>query len=842
MKRTTKILSVLLAAVLLMSVLNVGTLAASYTPISVGQVITASVDKNYGKLALEFIPEESGAYAFYSMGYSDTCGYIFDSKMNLICENDDYTDLNFYAVCNMTAGEKYYLRSELYSNDGYGEYSVSIEKVQPAEEIFIFHGGETTGYVDNFFYLECMSEPEEAYAGETYWESDNEDVAYVTYSEGSYCELYLAGVGTANISVTTSEGLSDTVEITVIEIPKIKIDDFQYLTFGVIGGTRYFTFTPESDGEYAFYTDGALMPAISIYDSDYNYVSVNEKYKDSGDITLRAELSSKETYTIEISTFLESPDFWFGVVECPAPDGVKILSTDMSEGSYKGYRALTVELYAVFTPDIALTEACTWSSSNEDVAMVFETRDGCELMFVDVGTAEITVTTESGLSDTIIVECLPIEEIKLNEEVQVINAVEGVVYKFVPDHKGVYAFVSEGGAYAIGLIASNIWQILDISLGLDSDFSVQAEMFTGDECYVATVGTGNYTVKVVECKRAESVSLSSGTDFYGYVGESLFVDAVFNGENAIIEKSEFNINNIDKSVLDAYIYGDGGCELYFENAGTAEITVKSESGLTATCTFHIKDIEAEELILNEEKTVTLDKYANSYFTFIPEEDGVYSFISTGDLDTYVSVMDWELYEYDYDEDSGVNSNFCLRLDMVAGEEYLFKTSCYEPYADGDTYGVKIIKSPTASEMIIVEEGTVEADVGSIITFTPEFLPAGALREEVYFRVSDRSVIEVMLEDEYSCTVIVNGNGVATLEAYTDSGLYSEVTVVAGKALMPGDANNDGEVNSLDSYQVKSYIIGLVDTINVLNADVNKDGQINSIDSNFVKRIIIGKEF
>ena len=102
MKRITKVLSVILVAVILASLLNIGTLAANYKSISVGEVVYASADVNYGKLALEFVPEESGAYAFYSMGDYDTRGYIFDSKMNRICENDDYTDLNFYAVCNMT--------------------------------------------------------------------------------------------------------------------------------------------------------------------------------------------------------------------------------------------------------------------------------------------------------------------------------------------------------------------------------------------------------------------------------------------------------------------------------------------------------------------------------------------------------------------------------------------------------------------------------------------------------------------------------------------------------------------------------------------------------------------
>ncbi len=841
MKRTTKILSVFIVAVMLLSVLNIGILAASYTPISVGQVITASVDVNYGKLALEFIPEESGAYAFYSMGNYDTCGYIFDSKMNRICENDDYTDLNFYVVCNMTAGEKYYLRSELYSNDGYGEYSVTVEKVQAAEEIFIYHGGETVGYVGNYLYLECMAEPEEAFSGEVYWESDNEDVAIIDYCDGSSCGIYLMNAGKATISVTNADGLYDSVEITAIDIPEISVDEPRYLSFGPNGGTRYFNFTPSSDEKYAVYTDGALMPGISLYDSEYNYVETVESISDTGDIIIRADLDGGETYTVEVYAYLESPDFWLCITPCVGAEGVEIITYDAT--TTEGFVGMTMSFSAIFSPDISIIEDCTWAVDNEDVAYVsYQDGDYCDIVLLSVGTATVTVTTENGLCDSVEISCIEVPEIKL-DEIKTATSVEGDYFKFIPEKSGNYSFISESGCSGLGAIFDSEWNAIAISnlFSMEGGFSVQADMTEGEAYYLFAVKSDGESleeleVRVTESIKATSVILSCGSEIHAYVGEYMTIEAIFGDKTVEVEECDFYTKN---DILELDYYGNT-CDLYFMNTGTSIITVRTESGLKATCMVYVEDLEVGQILLDEEKTVAVGNYANDYFWFTPEEDGVYSFISSGNIDTNATLMDWDLYEYDYDDDSGVGSNFCLQLEMKAGEEYVFRTSYFEPYTVGDTYTVKVIKSPAAEKMILCEEGTVNAAVGSLIQFVPEFLPSGAEREEVYFRVSDRDVIEVVLEDEYSCTVIVNGDGVATLEAYTDSGLYAEVTIIAGKGKTAGDVNGDGQVNAIDSNILKRHVAGTTDDIVKINADMNGDSRVDAIDSNLLKRLVAGQ--
>ena len=58
--------------------------------------------------------------------------------------------------------------------------------------------------------------------------------------------------------------------------------------------------------------------------------------------------------------------------------------------------------------------------------------------------------------------------------------------------------------------------------------------------------------------------------------------------------------------------------------------------------------------------------------------------------------------------------------------------------------------------------------------------------------------------------------------------------------IPGDVNDDGEVNDLDVNLLRQYIVGGYDvTINLLAADVNADGDINAQDVNNIRRHIAG---
>ena len=92
-----------------------------------------------------------------------------------------------------------------------------------------------------------------------------------------------------------------------------------------------------------------------------------------------------------------------------------------------------------FDPEDSLVEDVTWTSSNEDVATVNEYG---KVSLISGGTAEITATTPSGLTDTVTVRVTATENIQANETktVDISEPGEQKIYKFVPEETAQYAF------------------------------------------------------------------------------------------------------------------------------------------------------------------------------------------------------------------------------------------------------------------------------------------------------------------------------------------------------------------------------------------------------------------
>lgn len=79
-----------------------------------------------------YTPKYSGEYKFYSTGNWNTYGELYDSSMNLLVYNDDYSDnnndLNFGFTYNLEKGKTYYFGAKLRSNFLYNRtFEVAIE-------------------------------------------------------------------------------------------------------------------------------------------------------------------------------------------------------------------------------------------------------------------------------------------------------------------------------------------------------------------------------------------------------------------------------------------------------------------------------------------------------------------------------------------------------------------------------------------------------------------------------------------------------------------------------------------------------------------------------------------
>ncbi len=69
---------------------------------------------------------------------------------------------------------------------------------------------------------------------------------------------------------------------------------------------------------------------------------------------------------------------------------------------------------------------------------------------------------------------------------------------------------------------------------------------------------------------------------------------------------------------------------------------------------------------------------------------------------------------------------------------------------------------------------------------------------------------------------------------------SQILLGDGSAkVVPGDVNGDGKVTSKDSIQIKKYLVGMTQNIDLAGADANEDGKVNAKDSLRIKAIIKG---
>lgn len=108
----------------------------------------------------------------------------------------------------------------------------------------------------------------------------------------------------------------------------------------------------------------------------------------------------------------------------------------------------------------------------------------------------------------------------------------------------------------------------------------------------------------------------------------------------------------------------------------------------------------EQIRLGETKSANiLNAGKQAIFKFIPDEDGYYSFFSSGDDDTYGYIYDENMRQLAYDDDRGNGSNFKASYEMTAGTVYLLAARYYNSNKTG-SFDVSVSKATLATEISI----------------------------------------------------------------------------------------------------------------------------------------------
>ncbi len=781
------------------------------TEISLGEEIAESTEDNIFNRTYKFVPEEDGVYKFdenvENASYSLN---LWDSEFNHISSSS-------WMEVALTAGETYYynINAEKASAEDYIEFSLVISHCVPATGITLSET-EIKGKVATYETINLEFLPENAIEEDITWTSSNESAVeiYSTWNNNKTCEVKIVGKGSSVITAESESGFTASCTVTADQIVDVKVDEV-HTRYEEDGYSYTYMFQPEETGTYMFdFTCvNAYIDWSVIYDGDLSWLD-----SPSGDF--QYEFTAGETYYINPDAYVDynSDEGDESYISLTVTKLVPAESIVLSEESVTGKIGESVVLEASFTPENAIDEDITWTSSDESVAIVYDTLNdskSCEIQLVGVGTAIITATSENGATDTCTIMVEDVPEIILGDTA-LIKDEDGFYsgnvnyYKFIPEEDGIYKFTVSGeNTYDEYVYVWNADYSVD-----ESDFTSVQETLTAGETYYckasAPIDDYDYTSSATLTieKLIAPTSLEIDRESYtGTVAQYVLIKASLGPEGCASEYIEWSSSDTSAAQIDNW-WDDGYCRIFLSGTGTVTITAESRSGLVDTCTITVN--EPSEISLNEEKSLSTDTdgMATGSYKFVAEEDGVYAFYSfDNDYDTYGYVYDSEGYELSDDDDGGEGNNFFATFEATAGEIYYLSARPYSRDAEGE-YSVSVKKVIKATS-ISFKEQNVLSRIGSTKEIYVLFGPDGAIPEGVNFTSSDESVVEVLYNVEgdegKGCFISFVEVGTATITATSENGLTATCTVTVEDIpeLTLGNTslviNENGYYSSTDNY-------------------------------------------
>ncbi len=245
-------------------------------------------------------------------------------------------------------------------------------------------------------------------------------------------------------------------------------------------------------------------------------------------------------------------------------------------------------------------EDYTVTSDNTEVVSCNDTR----LSFLAEGTANITVTSESGSSRVITMDVIPVPTYEMGQELSgTVRANREVRYQFTAPSEGWYAFRFAGvsqscytsletESYSSGSYALDGWKGKWLSAGETCQIVLRSYA-DQDEAYTLTAKTLSGPTELII--RIGSTPIEGKVS--EYVGENLYVNATFLPKG--YEESVSYVSS-DEQVL-GMGWSSGSMECLAE--GSATVTATSQSGLTAS--FQVDVVEIPYISITAELGVKL---------------------------------------------------------------------------------------------------------------------------------------------------------------------------------------------------------------------------------------------
>ena len=785
-----------------------------------------------------FVPETTGWYYFYSTDAQTVPdGFVMDEYGDWLNANCGGLDgRNFLMCVYLLAGHAYYLEADPCG----GSLNVHLKKaVAPAQ--LLLSRDSLKGNPDMEYSLDASFMPELSYQEEVTWQSSDEAVATVD----PYGNVTLVSPGTAIITATSESGLTAQCPVTV-KGPEplacgapVRLDPLE--------GAAWFSFTPETDGWYRFFSQGeGVDPYAYIYNEDKSQCLVFSD--DSNDMHFNAscEMTAGETYLLYV-------DFYVGEGICTVELQKQVPATGLTLSKTR----ITADLYsydtleAIPVPDNAICEEVTWTSSNDAVVYV---NDG-DLYMEGVGTATVTASTASGLTASCTVTVREPATLVCDEPQTCGGENHRSAFRFIPGEDGWYGFWSAGEADPNAeLYEGSSYMDWDDDNGTDYNFLLRTQLEAG-KCYTLVVGPAGieteYTVAVTKLREPQQILLRSER-YWSYEGD--YVDL---SDYRLLPypslDTEVTWTTSDLAVADVY-WGNVNCI----NPGTAQITVTTENGLSASAEITVFEIPADA-----------EYYGRCGDTLLyTVTDGILTVTGTGEMSDN---WGWERceqailpegvtkignYNFSYSDLTGITVP--STVEQIGARAFAWSSlseirflgsapeigpgvfeeltvTAYYPANDPSwteavmaDYGGSVTWVPYGAEQGVTVSGTVTAFSGADATLE---LRQGSdvIVSMVLPGKADGYTLLGILPGSYTLTVSKEGHVTRTY-AITVAG---EAVTLDVKLHLPGDVTGDGKVNVADTSKTYAHArqTGLItDEYLLACADITGDGKVNVADT------------
>lgn len=731
-------------------------MAEEYASLVLDEAVSVTVDGGSPR-RFAFVPQEDGGYLFCSFDLEgDAYGRILDADFCTLSEDDDGAgDGNFSVVAILEAGELYYLEADTYS--GIASYQCTVSKLPPATGMTLSET-EYTGYVGNEFTLYPRFIPDNSAPENVTWTSSDDTVATVD----DWGWVYFHSVGNATITATSERGLKATCTVTVKDY--LVLECSVPVELDPLDGDAWFRFIPKTSGWYSFRTRSEEYERVIVrgilFDQHWNSLGSAESGSENGGFQLSAQLTAGEVYYLQCwpQSYSNTATFCLQVEPAELCQGLTL-----SQQTITAWPREYIQLSYSLSPLPCATGALTWSSSDETVAQV---DPWGSVRLLAPGTATVTLSTESGLSDscTIIVrEPIPLIS---HAGVQADPVREKCLLSFTPEQDGAYGLWVTGAAGTLDGFA----YLYDVDGSFGSFSSSQCAFWDMEagKTYTLEVSphqqteTG-YQVWIAPVCEASRMSITQ-SQIHGYPGKSKSISVSFYPKPALTEKVTWSSS--DESIV---TISEGG-ELEFRSPGIAMITAVSASGLTDSC--RVISYDPPEISL--EQGATISNLQQAPVKFVPPESGFYSF-TTDSEETYMwaEVYDEKgaflIWEWN-SENTEPSKNIVLNRYFEAGKSYYICTGFYADF--NITYHLQVQKSlaPTA---IIPKSDVYSVYVGDCFTPEVSFYPENAGKEWVTWSTEDTELLSGV--DPFG-DVVARKGGTATMTAVSESGLTATIQV------------------------------------------------------------------